>query len=170
MVGSVCPAVQLSVLPSVWVFSWNWIISFFLNFGMVLETGMKLCVKESDIVEKLFLPQKIEKMVKNRPKIGFLHLKNNLVINFHWICSMMKIYIIFCVPGQIPYLGKIFFLRYRTKCSKCTIFKSTISPEQIDETASFFAYWYKFTKIKNWLKSFGWIWSKLGLAKLVLVF
>ena len=50
---------------------------------MVLETGMKLCVKESDIVEKLFLPQKIEKMVKNRPKIGVLHLKNNLVINFH---------------------------------------------------------------------------------------
>ena len=32
-------------------------------------------------------------------------------------------------------------------------FKSSISPEQIDETASC---WYKFTKIKSWLKSFWW--------------
>ena len=34
------------------------------------------------------------------------------------------------------------------------IFKSSISPEQIGKTASFFACWYKFTKIKIWLKSF----------------
>ena len=34
------------------------------------------------------------------------------------------------------------------------IFKSSISAEQIDETAWFFACWYKFPKIKSWLKSF----------------
>ena len=32
--------------------------------------------------------------------------------------------------------------------SDCRIFKSTISSEQIDKTASFFACWYKFTKNK----------------------
>ena len=42
----------------------------------------------------------------------------------------------------------------------CRIFKSSISPEQIDETASFLACWYKFAKIKSWLKIF---W--LGIVK-----
>ena len=61
----------------------------------------------------------------------------------------MKIYIICCVPVQISYLGKPLFINALSQ-SDCRIFKSTISPEQIDETASFFACWYKFTKIKSW--------------------
>ena len=80
----------------------------------------------------------------------------------HWICSIMKIYIIYNVPAQIVYLGKILFLRYSTKYSNqsdCKIFKAAISPEQIDKTASFiFACWYKFTKIRCWLKFF---WSHM---------
>ena len=44
--------------------------------------------------------------------------------------------------------------------SDCRIFKSTISPEQVDETASFFACWHKFTKIRSWSKFF---W--LGMVK-----
>ena len=40
--------------------------------------------------------------------------------------------------------------------SDCGIFKSSISLEQIEKTASKFARWYKFTKIKNWLKIFWW--------------
>ena len=43
-----------------------------------------------------------------------------MVINFHWICSIMKIHLIFCVTTQIPYPkshGKILFLRHRQK--KC---------------------------------------------------
>ena len=35
---------------------------------------------------------------------------------------------------------------------------ASISPEQVDETTSFFACWYTFTKIKSWLKSF---WSDM---------
>ena len=38
--------------------------------------------------------------------------------------------------------------------SDCRIFKSTISPEKINETALFFAWWSKFTKIKSWSKIF----------------
>ena len=53
----------------------------------------------------------------NGPKIGFLNLKENLIINFHWICSVMNMFIICCVPAQILCLGKILFLRCRLKYS-----------------------------------------------------
>ena len=85
---------------------------------------------------KFFLPQTLWKWAKNKV---FLNLKKNLVINFHSICSVMKVYFITCVPAQILYLGKIFFLRYRTKWSQsdCRILQSSISPAQIDKTATF---------------------------------
>ena len=57
--------------------------------------------------QKTFFAPKIGKM---HQKQGFLNLLNNLVINFYWICSIMKIYIICCVPGQIPYLGNFLSL------------------------------------------------------------
>ena len=93
---------------------------------------MKLCMTELDIFEKLFLPQKLGKWVKN--KVFFN--------NFQIICSIMNLYIIVWVPKQIPYLGNFFFSRLGQNAlrqSDCRIFKLTISPEQIDETASFFA-------------------------------
>ena len=43
---------------------------------------------------------------------GFFNLLKIFVINCFWICSMMKVYIDCCVPAQIMYLGKIYFLRY----------------------------------------------------------
>ena len=36
----------------------------------------------------------------------------------------------------------------------CRIFKSTISPEQIDQITWFFIYWYKFMKIKTFNQIF----------------
>ena len=80
---------------------------------MVLETFMILCMTEQDILKKRFMLG-----VKIGQREAFLNLKKNLVINFHWSCSIMKIYIICYVPAQIPYLGKILFLRYRPKCSQ----------------------------------------------------
>ena len=77
-----------------WVFSSNWVISFFFNFSMVLEIGMNLCVTEPDILEKLFLPQQLGKQSQNRV---FLNVEKQLVNNFHLICSIMKMYIIFCI-------------------------------------------------------------------------
>ena len=47
----------------------------------------------------------------------------------------------------------------KISANDCRIFKSTISPEQVDETASFFPCWYKFTKIK--IHIFFW----LGIVK-----
>ena len=51
-------------------------------------------------------------------KQDFLNLLKNLVIDIYWICSMMKTYIIFCVPAQILHLGKFLFLRNGPKCSQ----------------------------------------------------
>ena len=38
----------------------------------MLETHTNLCVTEPDFLEKIFLPQKLGKWVKNGPKTGFL--------------------------------------------------------------------------------------------------
>ena len=131
---------------------------------MVLEILMKLYMTEPEFLEKkLLLLQKLGKWVKNRPKIGFFNLKSNLVINFHSVCSIMKIYIIWCVPAQILCWKKSFFWDIAQNAHiqwHCRIFKSVISQEQIDETASFFVCWYKFPKIKSWFKI-----SRLGMVK-----
>ena len=39
--------------------------------------------------------------------------------------------------------------------SDCRILKLTKSPEQKDEKAWFFAWWYRLMKIKSWLKNIG---------------
>ena len=44
--------------------------------------------------------------------------------------------------------------------SDFSIFKLTISLEQNDEKAYFFAYWYRYTESKSWLKNIG-----VGLVK-----
>ena len=61
---SVCPGISLSV-------HFHCIISFFLNFGMILETHLRLCLAEQDIPEKNFLPPKLGKRTKNGQKQGF---------------------------------------------------------------------------------------------------
>ena len=53
----------------------------------------------------------------NVPKMGFfLNAKKNLVINFHWICSIMKMYIVCCVPAQILYWEKSCSLDIKPEC------------------------------------------------------
>ena len=130
----------------------------------MLETQTKLCVMESDFFKKKCFPE-------NEPKIEFLKLLKNLGISFFWIWSIMKVCIIWYIPVQIPYQGKIYFLRYRPKwCQESdgSVFKSTISFEQNGEIAWFFVCWYKFMKNLSWFKIFGWLWSKMGVATLVM--
>ena len=54
-----------SFRPSVWKFSWDWLISFFLKLSMVLEAYV-LCMTEADFFKKICCPKNGE----NRPKIG----------------------------------------------------------------------------------------------------
>ena len=82
---------------------------------MVVETYMKLCSTGPDFLEKKNCPQNWENGPNMGQKQDFLNLMKILVINFYGICSIMKIYIICCVPAQIPYLGK-FLWRYTPKC------------------------------------------------------
>ena len=80
-----------------------------------------------------------------------------MVINFYWICSTMTVYIICCVPAQIVFWEKSFSWDIGPNAhsqADYRIFKSSVSPKQIDEAASFLACWYKCTKIKSWLKFF----------------
>ena len=100
----ICPSVRPSFCPGIFL---GLYYEFFMNFCMVLETCMKLCVR--------FCSKRWE----NGPnRQGFLNLLKDLVINFYWICSIMKTYIICCVPAQIPSLRKFLFLRYGPKCSQ----------------------------------------------------
>ena len=61
----------LPILPSARVFSWSWIIIFILNFGMMLEIQVTLCMMELHFLEKLLLPQTMGKWIKTEPKIKF---------------------------------------------------------------------------------------------------
>ena len=74
-----------------------------------------MCMTEPDFFGKTFFTLKIGEMDQ---KQGFLNSKKNLIINFHWICSIMKIYVICCVPAQILHMEKILFLRYRPRSSQ----------------------------------------------------
>ena len=55
---------------------------------------------------------------KNGPKVGFFELKEKFTYQFLSKFVNNEISIICCVPAQIPYLGKIFFLIYQPKCSQ----------------------------------------------------
>ena len=98
-IGSVRPSVLPPFCPGVFLESYH---QSFISFGM------------SQIFQNFF-PQKIGKMDQ---KQVFLNLLKSFINNFHWICSIMKIYIICCVLVQVSYLGKLWFLRYGPKCSQ----------------------------------------------------
>ena len=86
---------------------------------------------------------------------------------------MMKIYIICCVPGEISFLGKFLFLKYRPKCSQ---------PIRLQDFFNQPLIWNKSVKQPDFLhvdtnshklkvdqKVFGWEWSKIGVAILGLI-
>ena len=85
------------------------LLVFFSKFGDVARNPYE--VHDAAVYSgKKFFTSKIGKMF-----CFFLKLLTNLAINFYSICSVMKIYIIYCVPAQIPYLEKSFCLRYESK-------------------------------------------------------
>ena len=110
----------------------------FYKFRHGAKNPYEVVCDRANFLEKL-LPQKLGKWVKNS-----VNLKKNLVINFYWICSLMKICIICCV---ISY-------SWEKSCSwdigqnilsqsSCRFFKSSIYQWDL------FAYWCKFTKVQS---------------------
>ena len=55
---------------------------------------------------------------ENGPKIGFFEFIGKFSHYFCLIWSIKKAYIICCIVAQILYFGKIWFLRYWSKCSQ----------------------------------------------------
>ena len=132
----------------------------------MVETHIK-----PDFLGKKFCPQNWENGPKIGQKQGFLNLLKNLVIDFYWICSIMKTYIICCVPVQIPCLWEFFFVRYGPKCSQPTRLQDFLI-NHISRTnpwnSLFFSYLYKFIWTKSWSKIFGCAWSKMCVASHVM--
>ena len=93
---------------------------------MVLETQMTFCVTEPDFFRKTSFAQNTGKMGQNWAKNTVFLNSLKKLLNFYWMCSMMKIYIIYCVftiyfillfSVLNLFLVKILFLRHRPKCS-----------------------------------------------------
>ena len=123
---------------------------------MVIETLWSYVWQSQIFLKDFFCLKNLANGPKIGQKQGLLRLKEKFGHYFHWIYSKIKIYIIRCLPAQVQYFGSIFFQRYRPKCSQATIlqdFQINYFP-RTNATASFFACWFKFTKIKSCLKSF----------------
>ena len=87
----VCPSFHPVAFPGVFLE-----LNCQFSFAMVLESLIKFCVADLEFLGKTFFA----------PRIGFLKLKKNWIVTFHWIYSIMKIYIISSLPVQFLYYGK----------------------------------------------------------------
>ena len=102
-------SVHPSVHPSVPAFSWNFIITFILYFGMVLEAHMKLCVAEPNFSDK-----NLESEAKMGQEQGFL---NSLKLLLNLLCNENLCYFFLCSCTNTTF-GKSFVLEIGTKCSQ----------------------------------------------------
>ena len=90
----------------------------FSKFWHGLETQMNLCMTKPDFFRKYSFASNTAKMGQYWAKNSvFLNLLRKLVFNFHWICSIIKTYIICCVSVHNLYLVKILFMGYGSKCT-----------------------------------------------------
>ena len=134
---------------------------------MVLELHMKVVHDKARFSrKKIFCPQNWENWQNMGQKQGFFNLMKNFAINFYWICSIMKIFIICCVLAQIPYLGKFWFLRYGPKCSQPIRLQDFLI-NNISRTNQWNSLVFCILIQIHINKSFGSAWSEMGVASLV---
>ena len=129
---------QSLLRPSVMAFSWNCVI-IFLNFDMALEIHMKLCITRAEFSIKIFFALKIGKMDQKWSK--------NRVFWIYWKIWSLIFYYLLCICTN-SIVKKIFVPEIWAKifsANQIALQKSTISSEQINEIARFFACWYKYT-------------------------
>ena len=107
--GSVHPCLRASVWSFLGIGSLG-----FSGFCQGARNHYEVVYDNPIFLKNFFCPQNWG----NGPKIGFLNLKEKLVINFHRICSTMNMFIICCVPAQILCFRKILFLRCKPKYSQ----------------------------------------------------
>ena len=101
------PSILLSDLLSCLSKSFHGIVSlFFSKFRRGARIPCEVVRDRAGFLGKNFFAQKIGKLGQ---KQGFFNLLESFVINFYWIWSIMKIYIICSVLVRIPYLGKFLY-------------------------------------------------------------
>ena len=99
----------------------------------------------AEFSRKIF-PQKWE----NGPKIGFSEFLKNLVINFYWIYSIMKMYIICCYSCTNHIFRKIFVPQIWAKMFSANQIVGFFNQPYLQNKSmklhvACFAFWYKFT-------------------------
>ena len=114
----VCQSFHSFILPSVWMFSWNWHISFFPETQHGGRPMWCYAWKSWDFWKKYFCTKNGE----NGPKMGqnycfFEFIEKFRHCFFFGIWSIRKVCNICSILAQIPYLGKIWLLRYGLKRS-----------------------------------------------------
>ena len=103
----------LSVRPSVFLFG------SFLGIGSLAFSATQRHVRDPHVL--LWVTERgffCRKNGENGPKIGLFGFIEKFSHYFFWIWSIKKVHIICCILALIPYLGKIWFLRYQRKCSR----------------------------------------------------
>ena len=132
---------------------------------------MWCCAWQSYIFWKNIFTQNIGKMGQKWPEIGFFEFwLENLVINFFWIWSVTKVYIICCIVAKKAYFKK---------SGSRDMIQNSLSQSSARFLNNFYL-WNKSTKKPNFLyintdswklkadwKILGWTWSKTGVATLV---
>ena len=110
--NSACPSFHPSFHP--FTFYLGSFMAFYLKFWHGARKHMNLCMTEPGFSKK-DLPQKFGKRTKNVPNTDFVfNLLKNVVINFYWIYSVKKIYLLCSCTNP----GKILFQIYGPKYSQ----------------------------------------------------
>ena len=152
-IRSFCPSVLLSVR----VFSCNLIIRFVWILAWCYKPLWSGAWQSQIFLKKIFLPQNLGKWVKHRVFWIQRKIWSLIFIEF----DLQWKFILFTVFLHKFYIWKKSFSwdieQSDLSQSVCRLFKSTNPPEEICETASFFACWF----------FFGQAWSKISVANLV---
>ena len=164
-----------NLLQKVWtLFLWSFLGIASLVFSeiwKVARNSYEVVHDRARFSGKKFFAPKLRKKAQNGPKTGFFQLLEDLVITFYWIWSIMEIYIICCVPAQIPYLGKFLFLRYGPKCSQPMrlhdFLIDHISRTNLWNSLIFLHVDTNLHKLKVDQKIFGWAWPEMVVTSLV---
>ena len=104
----------VGVLQSVYAFSGNFIISFFLNFSMMLEPHMRVCDR-AGFSRKNILPYKLGKWTNNGWKTWFFEFIEKC--RHHFLLNLFyneNLHYLLCSCSN-PIFGKIFVLEIWTK-------------------------------------------------------
>ena len=95
--NTVCPSFRPSVCPGIFLELYHY---FFSKFWHGTRNPFEVVCDKDGFSWKIFFAPKIRQVDQKWAKtLGFGNVLKHFVINFFWICFVMKIYIICCVQN-----------------------------------------------------------------------